>query len=223
MSGFFDEFREFGHNCGPGAWRHRGRWGFEGFMSDFWGPPGGRGRGAWRARAGRIFEQGDLKYVILRLLAEKPRHGYEIIKELEERFSGAYAPSPGTVYPTLTMLEDLGYARAMPEEGGRKIYEITDEGRKHLEEHSATVDDIFERIARFVEGFFDAPMVDLKRAMAQVGRATFSAASRSPNDRERLNRISDVLKRAADEIERLGREPGTAGEKTPPESGPQHV
>jgi DNA-binding PadR family transcriptional regulator len=56
-----------------------------------------------------MFEQGDLKYVILRLLAEKPRHGYEIIKELEDRFSGAYAPSAGTVYPTLTLLEDLGY------------------------------------------------------------------------------------------------------------------
>jgi DNA-binding PadR family transcriptional regulator len=111
------------------------------------------------------------------------------------------------------MLEDLGYARAMPEEGGRKIYEITDEGRKHLEEHSATVDDIFERIARFVEGFFDAPMADLKRAMAHVGRATFFVASRAPNDRERLTRVSEILKRAADEIEQLGKEGSTAGEK----------
>ena len=124
------------------------------------------------ARAGRVFEQGDLKYVILRLLEEKPRHGYEIIKELEERFGGVYAPSPGTVYPTLTMLEDLGYARAMPEEGGRKIYEITDEGRKHLEEHSQTVDDIFDRIARFVDGFLDAPMTELNRPFSTSGRAT---------------------------------------------------
>ena len=90
----------------------------------------------WRGRAARMFEQGDLKYVILRLLEEKPRHGYEIIKELESRFGGSYAPSPGTVYPTLTMLEDLGFARVVPEEGGKKIYEITDEGRKHLAEHS---------------------------------------------------------------------------------------
>ena len=205
MSSFFDELKEFQRRCGHAEARHRGRWGFEGFMGDFWGPPG-RARGAWRARAGRVFEQGDLKYVILRLLAEKPRHGYEIIKELEDRLGGAYAPSPGTVYPTLTMLEDLGYARAMPEEGGRKIYEITDEGRKHLEEHSATVDDIFERIARFVEGFFEAPMVDLKRSMASLGRATFVAASRAPNDRERLNKISEILKRAAEEIEKLGKE-----------------
>src|SRR5690348_5420916 len=213
MLGAFFDFREFGRGCGHSGSGHRARWGFEGFMNDLWGPGGPRGRG-WRARAGRIFEQGDLKYVILRLLAEKPRHGYEIIKELEDRFGGAYAPSPGTVYPTLTMLEDLGYARVMPEEGGRKIYEITDAGRKHLEEHSATVDDIFERIAKFVEGFFDAPMADLKRSMASLGRATFYVASRSPNDRERLAKISEILKRAAAEIEKLTQEESSSA-KTP--------
>lgn len=206
---------------GAKGWAGAGR-GFDpGVMGWFWGGGGPRGRRGFRG--GRMFEQGDLKYVILRLLAEKPRHGYEIIKELEERFSGAYAPSPGTVYPTLTMLEDLGYARAMPEEGGRKIYEITDEGRKHLDEHSATVDDIFERIAKFVEGFFDAPMADLKRSMASLGRATFYVASRSPNDRERIGRISEILKRAAAEIERLTQEeagaakaPSGGGEATQP-------
>jgi DNA-binding PadR family transcriptional regulator len=212
MLGAFFDLRDFG--CGPGGRGARGRWGFEGFGEDFWGGRGPRGKG-WRARAGRIFEQGDLKYVILRLLAEKPRHGYEIIKELEERFGGAYAPSPGTVYPTLTMLEDLGYARAMPEEGGRKIYEITDEGRRHLEEHSATVDDIFERIARFVEGFFNTSMADLKGAMANLGRATFYVASRSPNDKARIERISAILRKAAEEIEALGREG-----KAEPKGGP---
>src|SRR5690348_14419037 len=217
MLGAFFDLRDF--HCGTSQGHFRGRWGFEGFMNDFWGPGGPRGRG-WRARSGRVFEQGDLKYVILRLLAEKPRHGYEIIKELEERFGGAYAPSPGTVYPTLTMLEDLGYARAMPEEGGRKIYEITDEGRKHLEEHSATVDDIFERIAKFVEGFFDAPMADLKRSMASLGRATFYVASRSPNDRELLNKISEVLKRAAEEIEKLGKQDPASEAR---QAGPQTI
>jgi DNA-binding PadR family transcriptional regulator len=221
LGGFFD-LRDCGCGCrtgraGPG--HQRGRWGFEGFMGDFWGPGGPRGRG-WKGRAGRVFEQGDLKYVILRLLAEKPRHGYEIIKELEDRFGGSYAPSPGTVYPTLTMLEDLGYARAMPEEGGRKIYEITEEGRKHLEEHSATVDDIFERIAKFVEGFFDAPMSDLKRSMASLGRATFYVASRSPNDRERLAKISDILKRAAAEIEKLTQEESGAAKTQDGEAKP---
>jgi DNA-binding PadR family transcriptional regulator len=118
------------------------------------------------------------------------------------------------------MLEDLGYARAMPEEGGRKIYEITDEGRKHLEEHSATVDDIFERIARFVEGFFDAPMAELKRSMAALGRATFFVASRTPNDRERLNKISEILKRAAEEIENLAGGDAPASGKSTTEGQP---
>src|SRR5512134_1634402 len=101
-------------HCATG--RARWGWGFDSFGAEFWGP---RGR---HRRPGRIFEQGDLKYVILKLLAEKPRHGYEIIKELEDRFGGAYSPSPGTVYPTLTMLEDLGYAQVNTDESGRKTY-----------------------------------------------------------------------------------------------------
>ena len=152
-------------------------------------------------RAARFFEQGDLKYVILRLLEEKPRHGYDIIKELESRFGGSYAPSPGTVYPTLTMLEDLGFARVVPEEGGKKIYEITDEGRKHLADHSTTVDDIFERIARFVEGFTDAPMTELNQAFQRLAKTTYRTATGHIRDKEKIERIRDIIRRAADEIE----------------------
>jgi len=199
--------------CGEFGWggsggERRARWGFESFGSEFWGAGRGGPRGAWRGGKGRIFEQGDLKYVILRLLDEKPRHGYEIIKELEERFGGAYSPSPGTVYPTLTMLEDLGYARAQPEEGGRKIYEITDEGRKHLAEHSTTVDDIFERISRFVSGFLDAPMMEVNQAFKRLGRATYGLASSRVGDKELLAKIREALDRAATEIEALGRSGG---------------
>jgi DNA-binding PadR family transcriptional regulator len=85
--------------------------------------------------AGGCFEQGDLKLVILRLLDEKPRHGYDIIKELEERSGGRYTPSAGAIYPTLTMLEDLGLRVTTPEEGGKKVYQITDAGRAYLAEH----------------------------------------------------------------------------------------
>ncbi len=195
-------FRAFFGDCYGGSYgERRGRWGFEGFMGDFWAGQRSRGRG----RGGRIFEQGDLKYVVLRLLEEKPRHGYEIIKELEERFGGAYSPSPGTVYPTLTMLEDLGYARAQNEEGGKKIYEITDEGRKHLAEHSTTVDDIFSRISRFVESFVDTPMMEVNQAFAAAGRATYRTASAHVHDRDRLARIKEILDRAAREIEEIGK------------------
>jgi len=180
----------------------RSRWGwggFDGFAAEFWGPRGRQQRG----RMGRIFEQGDLKYVILRLLNEKPRHGYEIIKELEDRFGGAYSPSPGTVYPTLTMLEDLGYASVAPDDGGRKVYGITDSGRAYLEEHAETVDSIFERIARFVEGFLDTPMMEVNSAFRRAGRAAYAHASRNVNDEEKLRRVKEILERAAAELEQL--------------------
>ena len=177
----------------------RRRWGgFEGFGGEFF-----RGRGRRGGRTGRIFEQGDLKYVILRLLEEKPRHGYEIIKALEDRFGGAYSPSPGTVYPTLTMLEDIGYARARTDEGGRRIYEITEAGRAYLAEHSQTVDSIFERIARFVDGFFDEPMMELNHAMRRLGRTAYTRATRNLADAERIRRIREILDRAAGDIDRL--------------------
>jgi DNA-binding PadR family transcriptional regulator len=178
-----------------GGHRARSRW--EGFGG--WGPAGSHGR--WRGRAARLFEQGDLKYVILRLLEEKPRHGYEIIKELESRFGGSYAPSPGTVYPTLTMLEDIGYARVVPEEGGKKIYEITDEGRKHLAEHSSTVNDIFDRIARFVEGFTDTPMTELNQAFQRLARTTYKTATTHIREKETLNKLREIIQRAAEEID----------------------
>ena len=178
----------------------RARWGgnWAGF-EDFWT---GRGR---RGRGGRMFEQGDLKLVILRLLEEKPRHGYDIIKELETRSSGAYTPSPGTVYPTLTMLEDLGYARAVPEEGGKKIYEITEEGKKHLGEHSSTVNDVFEKFVKFAEGFTASPMLEVNQAFRDVAKATYSTATSHINDKDRLAKIKEVLTRAAAEIEGFGK------------------
>src|SRR5688572_27166203 len=184
-------------DCGDS--RARWGWNFDAFGPDFWG---GRGR-QHRGRMGRVFEQGDLKYVILRLLKEKPRHGYEIIKELEDRFGGAYSPSPGTVYPTLTMLEDLGYAKVAPDEGGRKIYQITPEGSAYLAEHSTTVDSIFDRIARFVEGVLDAPMMEVNNAFRRVGRATYGHASKNVNDKAKLLRIREILERAAGELEAL--------------------
>jgi DNA-binding PadR family transcriptional regulator len=189
---------------GAGCADRRSRWGWAGF-GDWEGGGSSRGRGHWRGRAGRLFEQGDLKYVILRMLEEKPRHGYDIIKELESRFGGSYAPSPGTVYPTLTMLEDLGFARVVPEEGGKKIYEITDEGRKHLAEHSGTVNDIFDRIARFVEGFTDTPMTELNQSFQRLARATYKTATSHLSDKAKIESIRDIIRRAAEEVEALAK------------------
>ena len=127
--------------------------GFDAEFGAFFGGGGPRRRGG-PFGGGRMFEQGDLKLVILRLLDEKPRHGYEIIKELEDRSGGRYTPSAGAIYPTLTMLEDLGYAVSTPEEGGKKVYAITDAGRAHLAEHLPLVDEIFERVNQFGDAVF---------------------------------------------------------------------
>ena len=159
----------------------------------------------WRRRfARRMFEQGDLKYVILQLLSEKPRHGYEIIKALEERLGGTYSPSPGAVYPTLTLLEDMGYARTMPEEGGKKIYEITPEGRAYLEQNKGAVDEIFDRIAQFAGSFFSGPMVEVHHAFKNMARATYLHATRD-RDPAHLAKVREILDRATNEIEALGK------------------
>jgi len=96
----------------------------------------------WR---GSPFHRGDLKYIVLELIAEKPCYGYEIIRELEDRFHGFYSPSPGAVYPTLQMLEEMGYATAA-ERDGKRIYTITDGGRRFLEEHKDFAQEIKEQI-----------------------------------------------------------------------------
>ena len=99
---------------------------------------GGFGGREWGGRfRGRVFDSGDLRFVILRLIAEKPSYGYEIIKEIEERLGGSYAPSPGVVYPTLTLLEELGYVTVSVGDGTKKLHTITAEGTAALEANKA--------------------------------------------------------------------------------------
>jgi DNA-binding PadR family transcriptional regulator len=144
--------REFGfHGGGPRGFGH-------GF-----GPRHGR-------RAERVFDQGDLRYVILKLIAEAPRHGYEVIKAIEEAVGGAYSPSPGVIYPTLTLLEELGYVTVENAEGGKRLYRITDAGKAALEEKKAVIDGIFRRMAD-IHDRFDGPSPRIARAMQNLGSA----------------------------------------------------
>src|SRR5437773_2084371 len=122
--------------------------GWESFAFGF-GPRGAFWAGPRRRRR-QWFESGDMKYVILKVLKDKPRHGYEVMKELEDQLRGCYSPSAGTVYPTLQLLEDEGLVTSREVEG-KKIYEVTDAGRACLEEHKDVVDDIFERVRDTVE------------------------------------------------------------------------
>ncbi|HEY7569243.1 MAG TPA: PadR family transcriptional regulator, partial [Gemmatimonadaceae bacterium] len=114
---------------------------------------------------------------------------------------GAYAPSAGTVYPTLQLLEDLGYASVATEEGGKKIYSITEEGRKHLADRRTHVDDIFERLAQFGATFLSDTMADVHRAFKDVARATYAHGGRHFRDNDVIKRVSEILKQAAKDIE----------------------
>src|SRR5579859_494901 len=128
----------------------------------------------WRRRQ-QMFESGEVKYIILRLIKEKPRHGYEIIKALEERMAGCYTPSAGTVYPTLQLLEDQGFVRAVDQEG-KRVYHITPEGEKFLEEHRSTVDEILDRVKDAVRGFAGGSMAELNQAFAKVAKDAYRKA-----------------------------------------------
>jgi DNA-binding PadR family transcriptional regulator len=125
-----------------GMGRHPGGRGGGRFSAGFMGS---RGFGGGDFRMGRKLGSADLQLLILALLAEKPCHGYELIKALEERSSGFYSPSPGMIYPALTYLEELGHAR-VEAEGTRKLYHVTEEGRRHLEQNRAVVDSILQQL-----------------------------------------------------------------------------
>ena len=158
---------------------------------------GGMGRGG---RQGRMFQHGDLRLLILALIAETPRHGYELIREIESRLGGAYAPSPGVVYPTLTMLEELGYVTSATTEGSKRQYTVTEAGNAHLAENQATVDAIFARIDEAGGPADFGPRI--LRAMANLRFALRLRLGRGGLDDAQAARIAAALDAAALEIER---------------------
>ena len=193
-----------GHGFGPFA----GGWG------------GGFGRGGGGFRTGRKFASADLHLIILALLEDKPRHGYELIKALEERSGGFYTPSPGMIYPALTYLEEIGHA-TVETEGTKKLYSITDAGRQHLQENRAIVDTMLrdleqigsrmDNVRRVFSG--EAPQArddneeepydprrgsrEVHEARRELKMALYGKRGCSP---EEARRITQILRRAAQEI-----------------------
>jgi DNA-binding PadR family transcriptional regulator len=148
----------------------------------------------------RIFEKGDLKYIILNLVKDKPSHGYEIMRALEEKSHGFYAPSAGSVYPTLQMLEDMGYVTSS-ERDGKKVYTITEEGKKFLAERQEVISKIKEQMKDWAgprghQEFHDA-MQELGSLWSLIGRRYFRPGA------EKWARIKEVLARARKEIEEI--------------------
>lgn len=184
------------HHHRFGHWGGRGGGGPRGMF--FGGPGGGRG-GFGRGGGGRRFGPGDLRLMLLSLIEEKQRHGYELIKELELKFGGAYAPSPGSVYPTLTLLEELGHVRSTTTEGSKRLYEITDEGRRYLHENEALLNSVRKRMAmaaRAASG--EMPPEDLHHAMHTLRAALMF--HRGAWTEEETARVRRIIEAAAEEI-----------------------
>lgn len=156
----------------------------------------GFGRGG---RLARFLEHGDLRLLVLHLINEKPRHGYEIIKAIEELAGGAYAPSPGVIYPTLTMLEELGQIEATAE-GSRKSFSITPEGAASLAENQTAVNILLAKIAAVQPRDIGAPVFRAMENLKTALRMRFSGRDTGP---ELTRKIADVLDQAARQIEEL--------------------
>ena len=162
-----------------------------------------RGRhGHGHGRGGRMFDYGELRPVLLALIAERPSHGYELIKAIEDRTGGAYTPSAGVIYPTLAQLEDQGFVRVEPAEGGRKRYEATEPGREHLAANVATVQAAFARIddAGAASAGMRAPQ--LVRARENLKLALRLRLARGNLTPDAVEAIAAALDAAATAIER---------------------
>jgi DNA-binding PadR family transcriptional regulator len=180
--------------------RHRGRRGFPHGGFGFMGGPGG-GDFRWARKLG----SNDLQLLILSLLGERPAHGYELIKTIEERSGGFYSPSPGMIYPALTYLDEIGHA-SIEQEGSRKLYRITPEGQSHLASNRAAADAILDALSRI-----GSRMDDVREAFAGESDASdeIHRARRDLKDALRhkracdpkeAKRIAQILNRATAEI-----------------------
>ena len=154
-------------------------------------------------RRERLFGSGDLKFVVLHLVAQKPAHGYEIIKALSELVGGDYSPSPGTVYPTLAMLEDLGWVSATPDANGRKEYAITAEGRQQLAAQQTDVERVLTHIGHLKSRAHARRIPEIMRAMENLKTALRLRFGDEAPEQEIARRVAEIIDRAAVEIERL--------------------
>lgn len=173
--------------------------GFEGGGEAF-GPGAGRGRGGGRRR--RVFDGGELRLVLLKLIEETPRHGYDVIRAIEELTGGAYVPSPGVVYPTLTLLDEMGLIGEQAADGARKRFAVTPEGTAHLETHAEDVSHLFARLRAMGEMQERTDSAPVRRAMQNL-RTVLQHRLGEGMDKEKLHEAVAMIDEAARKIEQL--------------------
>src|SRR5689334_25290945 len=203
------------HGCGPrghfeialpealmamrGGRGWSGAWGP--FSFDFGDEGWSGGRRGRRAR--RMFEGGELRLVLLKLIADEPRHGYDLIRAIEDLTGGEYAPSPGVVYPTLTLLQDMNLIEEAAGEGPRKPFQATDEGRSHLAERGEEVEALLERLRDLAPREDHSAGPAIGRAVKNLMTALRHRVGRDGVDDELLHEIAAILDEAAQRIERV--------------------
>ena len=183
-----------GRHAGPGR-GFGGGWGWEGFGGATSGRQGGRGR--------RMFDGSELRLVLLKLIADTPRHGYDLIREIEAMTGGAYSPSPGMIYPTLTLLDDTGLIEEQQAEGAKKLYAATGAGRAHLDENAEEVEALIARLTRLGEKSKSSESHGVKRAMMNLGMALRNRFMAGDFDDETLQKLVDLIDETAKKVERL--------------------
>ncbi|AWK89812.1 PadR family transcriptional regulator (plasmid) [Azospirillum thermophilum] len=162
---------------------------------------GGRGEG--RSGRRRVFESTELRLVLLKLIADQPRHGYDLIRAVEDLTGGAYAPSPGVIYPTLTMLEEMGQIEKLGSDGARKEFTITQDGRVQLAGEMETVEGLFARLAALARKREKVDAAPIRRAMDNLKAVLMHRLGRETVETETLHAVAAILDEAAQRIERL--------------------
>ncbi|GIW75487.1 MAG: PadR family transcriptional regulator [Phycisphaerae bacterium] len=179
-----DRNSSFGHGHGHGHGKHR-HWDEE----------------AWsRTGIGRVLQSRDLRLLVLHFISDSPKHGYQIIRRIEELTGGAYSPSPGMVYPTLTLLEEMGHATTKTD-GVRKLYEITETGRDELQVHQKMLEEVLQRIERIETQHAQDRYPPVIRAIENLKMAL--KLRRGQWTSEQLDQVVEILDEAVRRIERL--------------------
>lgn len=185
--------------------RHHGRHGIGrgsrhwGAAEAGWGFDHGEKRGRSRRR---MFDGGELRLVLLKLIADEPRHGYDLIRQIEELTGGAYAPSPGIVYPTLTLLEDMEHIAEQRSEGARKQFAVTEAGQAHLAERAEEVAALLARLGALADARGKTDSASVRRAMGNLRQVLVDKLS-GGIEAEKLQAAVALIDEAAQKIERL--------------------
>jgi DNA-binding PadR family transcriptional regulator len=195
------------HHHSHGHSRH------EGHPGHHFGPRGGHrgfGRGDWRGadegrggRRRRVFDSNELRLVLLKLIADQPRHGYELIRAIEDLTGGFYVPSPGVVYPTLTMLQEMGQIEEAASDGSRKAFAVTADGTVLLTEKKDEVAALFARLAELATERERTDGGPIRRAMQNLKMVLIARLESGETKTETLHQVASILDDAAQKIERL--------------------